>query len=88
MTGKAIDELPAAQAKLLQEEYDRVRIEAVPVVRTYSALFEFGTPDGRKSWQLDQTWERVSLPLSDRAKGDDGVRLVLVGAYIVAGRES
>jgi hypothetical protein len=30
----------------------------------------------------------VSLPLSDRAKGDDGVRLVLVGAYIVAGRES
>ena len=88
MTGKAIDELPPAQAKVLQEEYDRVRIEAVPVVRTYSALFEFGTPDGRKSWQLDQTWERVSLPLSDRAKGDDGVRLVLVGAYIVAGRES
>ena len=73
---------------MLQEEYDRVRIDAAPVVRTYSALFEFGTLDGRKSWQLDQTWERVSLPLSDRSKGDDSVRLVLVGAYIVAGHES
>ena len=64
-----------------------MRIEAAPVVRTYSAQFEFGTLDGRQSWQLDQTWERVSLPLSDRAKGDDDVRLVLVGAYIVAGDE-
>jgi hypothetical protein len=88
MTGKAIDELPPEQAKMLQEEYDRVRLDAAPVVRTYSALFEFGTLDGRKSWQLDQTWERVSLPLSDRTKGDDSVRLVLVGAYLVAGHET
>ena len=88
MTGKSIDELPDEQAKLLQEEYDRVRDGAVPVFRTYSALFEFGTLDGRKSWQLDQTWERISLPLSDRAKGDDAVRLVLVGAYLVAGHET
>ena len=87
MTGKAIDELPPEQARLLQEEYDRVRIGAAPVVRTYSALFEFGTLDGRKSWQLDQTWERVSFPLSDAAAGPGGdVRLVLVGAYLVGGR--
>ena len=87
MTGKAIDELPPEQATVLQEEYDRVRIDAAPVVRTYSALFEFGTPDGRKSWQLDQTWERVSFPLSDAAAGPgDDVRLVLVGAYLVGGR--
>lgn len=88
MTGKAIDELPPEQAKTLQEEYDRVRRDAAPVVRTYSAMFEFGTLDGRKSWQLDQTWERVSLPLSDRTKGDDSVRLVLVGAYLVGGHET
>ena len=87
MTGKAIDELPPDQAKTLKEEYDRVRDGAAPVVRTYSAMFEFGTLDGRKSWQLDQTWERISLPLSDRTSGDDSVRLVLVAAYLVAGRE-
>lgn len=87
MTGKGIDELPAEQAKLLQEEYDSVRTSGEPASRTYSALFEFGTPDGRQSWQLDQTWERVSLPLSDAAAGfPDEVRVVLVAAYLVGGR--
>ncbi len=87
MTGKGIDELPAEQAKVLQAEYDGVRASGAPAVRTYSALFEFGTPDGRQSWQLDQTWERVSLPLSDAAAGfPDEVRVVLVAAYLVGGR--
>ncbi len=87
MTGKGIDELPSEQARVLKEEYDGVRDAGAPVVRTYSALFEFGTPDGRQSWQLDQTWERVCLPLSDAAAGaPDAVRLVLVAAYLVAGR--
>jgi len=86
MTGKAIDELPEAQARVLCEEYDRVRETAAPVARTYSAQFDFGTPDGRQSWQLDQTWERVSLPLSDAAAGaPDEVRLVLVAAFQIAG---
>ncbi|MBI3506424.1 MAG: PAS domain-containing protein [Proteobacteria bacterium] len=86
MTGKGIDELPAEQARVLQVEYDNVRTSGEPVTRTYSAMFEFGTPDGRQSWQLDQTWERVSLPLSDAAAGPrDEVRLVLVAAYLVAG---
>lgn len=87
MTGKGIDELPAEQARVLQEEYDAVRTTGEPVMRTYSAQFDFGTLDGRQSWQLDQTWERVSFPLSDSAAGPGGdVRLVLVGAYLVGGR--
>ncbi len=86
MTGKGIDELPPEQAAVLQVEYDGVRDSGAPVMRTYSAQFEFGTPDGRQSWQLDQTWERISLPLSDAAAGArDEVRLVLVAAYLVAG---
>ncbi len=87
MTGKGIDELPPEQARVLQAEYDGVRTSGVPAARTYSALFEFGTPDGRQSWQLDQTWERLSLPLSDAAAGHpDEVRVVLVAAYMVDGR--
>ncbi|MBL8831357.1 MAG: PAS domain-containing protein [Rhodospirillales bacterium] len=86
MTGKGIDELPAEQARLLQAEYDSVRDSGAPVVRTYSAQFDFGTLDGRQSWQLDQTWERVCFPLSDAAAGHgDQVRLVLVAAYLVGG---
>ena len=87
MTGKGIDELPAEQAQMLKAEYDGVRDSGAPSIRTYSAQFEFGTPDGRQSWQLDQTWERVSLPLSDAAAGfPDEVRVVLVAAYLVGGR--
>lgn len=87
MTGKGIDELPPEQASVLQAEYDSVRTSGEPAARTYSALFEFGTPDGRQSWQLDQTWERVSLPLSDAAAGfPDEVRVVLVAAYLVGGQ--
>lgn len=82
MTGKSIDELPAEQAALLRAEYDKVRAEAAPVWRTYSAKFEHATPDGRQQWQLGQTWERLVLPLSD---GGDDVSVVLVGAYRIAG---
>jgi hypothetical protein len=82
MTGTSIDELPAGQAALLRAEYDKVRAEAAPVWRTYSAQFDHATLDGRQQWQLGQTWERLALPLSD---GGDGVAVVLVGAYRIAG---
>lgn len=82
MTGKSIDELPAEQAALLRAEYEKVRIEAAPVWRTYSAQFAHATPDGRQHWQLGQTWERLALPLSD---GGAEVSVVLVGAYRIAG---
>jgi hypothetical protein len=85
MTGKSIDELPAEQAALLRAEYDKVRAQAAPVWRTYSAQFEHATPDGRQHWQLGQTWERLVLPLSD---GGADVTLVLVGAYRIAGQSS
>jgi hypothetical protein len=83
MTGKSIDELPAEQAALLRAEYEKVRIDAAPVWRTYSAQFEHATPDGRQQWQLGQTWERLALPLVD---GGNDVSLVLVGAYRIAGQ--
>lgn len=82
MTGKSIDELPPEQAALLRTEYEKVRADAAPVWRTYSAKFEHATPDGRQQWQLGQTWERLALPLSD---GSADVSVVLVGAYRIAG---
>lgn len=82
MTGKSIDELPAEQAALLRAEYETVRASAAPQWRTYSAQFDHGTLDGRKQWQLGQTWERLALPLS---AGGGEVSLVLVGAYRIAG---
>ena len=66
--GRSIDDLPAPQRHLLRTEYERVRDQAAPVARRYTADFEGQV----------QTWERLVLPLS----GDgETVEKLLVAAY-------
>ena len=66
--GQSIARLPEAQSDILRAEYDRVRSEAKPVARVYSADFD-GVPS---------TWERLVLPLTEDG---ETVGKLLVGAY-------
>lgn len=66
--GKPISDLPPEQAAKLRAEYDHVVRENLPVTRVYTADFEGET----------QTWERLVLPLFDRA---GTVEKLLVSAY-------
>ncbi|MEZ5647882.1 MAG: PAS domain-containing protein [Alphaproteobacteria bacterium] len=66
--GQSLETVPADQRALLKAEYARVRDEAVPVSRVYTADFKGRT----------MTWERLALPLADDA-GE--VAKILVAAY-------
>lgn len=66
--GQKLERLPPEQQALLQEEYERVRAGRVPVSRVYRADF-----DG-----VEQTWERLVLPLSTDGETVDKL---LVAAY-------
>ena len=68
MAGQSLELLPEAQRAILRDEYQSVRVDRQPVMRTYTAAFEGGTA----------TWERLVLPLSS-----DGAQVdkLLVAAY-------
>jgi hypothetical protein len=68
MVGKSIELLPPEQRDLLHNEYDRVRREREPLMRTYTADF-----NGRVA-----TWERLVLPLTSTGETVDKL---LVAAY-------
>jgi len=78
MTGRSIRDLPAAQAELLRSEYDAVVKSARPMSRHYTASFDFTSRDRRSQWQVERSWERLVLPLTN---GGESVRMLLVGAY-------
>jgi hypothetical protein len=66
--GQSIASLPEAQRRLLQTEYEQVRLEGRPLARLYTAVFD-GVP---------ATWERLVLPLSSDGAGVDKL---MVAAY-------
>lgn len=78
MTGQSITQLPASQADLLRAEYDGAIKSAQPMSRRYTATFDFTSKDKRSTWQVERTWERLVLPLSN---GGNGVGMLLVAAY-------
>lgn len=67
-SGQSLESVPTDQRALLLAEYARVRAEAVPISRVYTADF-----NGRT-----MTWERLVLPLADEA---GAVSKILVAAY-------
>ena len=78
MTGKRVSELPPQQAELLRTEYDAVIHSRMPMSRRYTATFDYTSRDRRSSWQVERSWERLSLPLT---AGGDEVRMLLVAAF-------
>ncbi len=78
MTGKRVSELPEKQAELLRVEYDAVVHSRMPMSRRYTATFDYTSRDRRSSWQVERSWERLSLPLT---AGSDEVRMLLVAAF-------
>src|SRR3954466_11156115 len=54
MAGQSLELLPESQRAILSEEYQTVRSDRQPTMRTYTAEF-----DGKTA-----TWERLVLPLS------------------------
>ncbi|WP_341898903.1 PAS domain-containing protein [Ferrovibrio terrae] len=78
MTGKRVNGLPAQQADLLRSEYDAVVHSGMPMSRRYTATFDYTSRDKRSTWQVERSWERLSLPLT---AGGDEVRMLLVAAF-------
>ncbi|WP_341914647.1 PAS domain-containing protein [Ferrovibrio terrae] len=78
MTGKRVNGLPAQQAELLRSEYDAVVHSGMPMSRRYTATFDYTSRDKRSTWQVERSWERLSLPLT---AGGDEVRMLLVAAF-------
>ncbi|HEY0523362.1 MAG TPA: PAS domain-containing protein [Stellaceae bacterium] len=70
--GQSIDDLPAQQRAILQEEYDRARRQGVPLTRVYTADFGDGVA----------TWERLVLPLASNGKTVDKL---MVAAFELPG---
>ncbi|HYD31068.1 MAG TPA: PAS domain-containing protein [Azospirillaceae bacterium] len=66
--GQTLERLPGNQRKILESEYELVRLSGEPMHRVYTADF-----DG-----VERTWERLVLPLT----GDgESVDKILVAAY-------
>lgn len=84
MTGQSISRLPPAQAELLRAEYDAAIKTAHPMSRRYTATFDFTSRDKRSNWQVERTWERLVLPLSN---GSSSVGMLLVAAYPIDSEE-
>jgi hypothetical protein len=78
MTGKRVNGLPEQQADLLRSEYDAVVHSGMPMSRRYTATFDYTSRDKRSTWQVERSWERLSLPLT---AGGDEVRMLLVAAF-------
>lgn len=78
MTGKRVNELPEKQAELLRSEYDAVVHSGIPMSRRYTATFDYTSRDKRSTWQVERSWERLSLPLT---AGGTEVRMLLVAAF-------
>jgi hypothetical protein len=78
MTGKRVNELPEKQAELLRSEYDAVVHSGIPMSRRYTATFDYTSRDKRSTWQVERSWERLSLPLT---AGGGEVRMLLVAAF-------
>lgn len=78
MTGKRVNQLPAQQAELLRSEYDAVVHSGIPMSRRYTATFDYTSRDKRSTWQVERSWERLSLPLT---AGSEEVRMLLVAAF-------
>lgn len=70
MVGRAIEELPEAQRRILEGEYQALRAERRPLARHYTADFGGSV----------QTWERLLLPFFD---ADGQVEKTLVAVYRV-----
>ena len=66
--GRSIASLPAPQREILNEEYERARLKAVPLSRVYTADFGKGLA----------TWERLVLPLASDGRTVDKL---MVAAY-------
>lgn len=78
MTGQSINGLPPERRDLIRAEYDSVAIPGIPASRQYTAMFEYSSRDGRSTWKVQRSWERLVLPLS---AGSSDVGVLLVGAY-------
>ena len=68
MAGQSLELLPESQRTILHQEYQTVRLDRQPVMRTYTADFGGATA----------TWERLVLPLSSDGTAVDKL---LVAAY-------
>ena len=78
MTGRTIAELPAAQHRLLEAEYESACRAAHPIARIYTAQFEPSGPLLPGERPPTNSWERLVLPL---ASDGTTIDMLLIGAY-------
>ncbi|MFT2722483.1 hypothetical protein ACMT4L_21065, partial [Deinococcus sp. A31D244] len=50
----------------------------IPMSRRYTATFDYTSRDKRSTWQVERSWERLSLPLT---AGGPEVKMLLVAAF-------